>query len=263
MTLTKQELRRLTRPREAKHPYTVGYCNPPKHSQFRKGQSGNPNGRPKGRKSKVEILKGTLDKNILAEAQRLISLNDTNGGSEMTMQAAVMRSIFASAAKGKPSAQRLVTDLIDKAEQRRAEQIKDDLQFAIHLKEKNELKIKEAEAAGKFEEADAVLPRPAHIQIDPYTAEVTFTGPVTPEDKGLWDQCWQVINSTKQILPFLQEQQCINPEDEHLVHQVSRIKFDLFAAMLFLEKRGKHKPSTLYEDEGILHEFEIWKSDVK
>ena len=28
--------------------YTVGYGRPPEHSRFRKGQSGNPRGRPRG-----------------------------------------------------------------------------------------------------------------------------------------------------------------------------------------------------------------------
>ena len=31
--------------------YGVGYCRPPKHTQFQKGQSGNPEGRPKSKKS--------------------------------------------------------------------------------------------------------------------------------------------------------------------------------------------------------------------
>ena len=38
---------RPRRPRKATDGYEVGYKKPPKGSQFKKGQSGNPNGRPK------------------------------------------------------------------------------------------------------------------------------------------------------------------------------------------------------------------------
>lgn len=36
-------------------PYEVGYCKPPKASQFPPGKSGNPKGRPKGAKSAPDI----------------------------------------------------------------------------------------------------------------------------------------------------------------------------------------------------------------
>lgn len=36
--------------------YAVGYCTPPRHTQFRKGQSGNPRGRPKGSQNTSIVL---------------------------------------------------------------------------------------------------------------------------------------------------------------------------------------------------------------
>lgn len=47
-------------PKEAFNPDKVGYRNPPKKHQFRKGQSGNPNGRPKGSKGLKTDLKQVL-----------------------------------------------------------------------------------------------------------------------------------------------------------------------------------------------------------
>ena len=39
--------------------YNVGYCKPPENSQFPKGKSGNPAGRPKGSKSSKLLQKSS------------------------------------------------------------------------------------------------------------------------------------------------------------------------------------------------------------
>src|SRR5262245_35860500 len=43
-----------------KNGYEVGYCRPPKHSQFRPGHSGNPAGRRRGLRNLVTDVKSTL-----------------------------------------------------------------------------------------------------------------------------------------------------------------------------------------------------------
>src|SRR5581483_1759909 len=42
----------------------VGYCRPPKHTQFRPGQSGNPKGRPRGAKNEATIWRSVLNREI-------------------------------------------------------------------------------------------------------------------------------------------------------------------------------------------------------
>jgi hypothetical protein len=40
--------------------YPVGYCRPPQHAQFRKGQSGNPSGRRRGTSNLATTVNETL-----------------------------------------------------------------------------------------------------------------------------------------------------------------------------------------------------------
>ena len=44
--------------------YKVGYGKPPKHSKFKQGQTGNPKGRPKGRKSMRTIASGIFNRTV-------------------------------------------------------------------------------------------------------------------------------------------------------------------------------------------------------
>ncbi len=44
--------------------YDVGFCKPPKSTQFKKGQSGNPAGRPKGSKNTATVANAVLNEKI-------------------------------------------------------------------------------------------------------------------------------------------------------------------------------------------------------
>jgi len=47
-------------PGEKRHDYEVGYGKPPRHTRFKKGQSGNPRGRPSASKNLKTLLREAL-----------------------------------------------------------------------------------------------------------------------------------------------------------------------------------------------------------
>src|SRR5258708_8159578 len=68
----------------------VGYKNPPRRTQFRPGQSGNPKGRPKGSKN----LRKELEKELAAR----ISIDDRGGQKEIPVRRLILKQLVRLAA---------------------------------------------------------------------------------------------------------------------------------------------------------------------
>src|SRR5712671_7451585 len=95
--------------------YQVGYGKPPMRTRFRKGQSGNPGGRP--RRTATERAKALA----LREAYRTITVSE--GGRALALPAiqAILRSQIGLAATGNIQAQRAVLAAIETIEHENVE----------------------------------------------------------------------------------------------------------------------------------------------
>ena len=106
--------------------WKVGPGKPPVEYRFRKGQSGNPAGRPRRTGAPGDRLRGAdepMRQVILDEAYSMITVRQGHSEIEMPMNRAVFRAIGLSALQGVQSAQRRWAEMVQAAEaaQKRAQ----------------------------------------------------------------------------------------------------------------------------------------------
>ncbi len=171
----------------------VGYKHPPKRTRFKKGQSGNPKGRPK---KKVQPSPATWkpgdgppaltpsEQLVADEASRLVPIKDNSQAVSMPMAQAVVRSTFTEAAKGRPLSQKLVLDYLQANETKQSE-IRAHLNAAwADIQEANRA-IQERIANG--EDLPPPLPHPDDIILsddhDPW-----ITGPVDGDEQAALEE---------------------------------------------------------------------------
>lgn len=82
----------------------VGYCRPPKHSRWKKGQSGNPRGRPKGARG----LKTDLHAELVSRMEIQMNGKRVSG----TKQQLMLKTLTARAAAGDVRAIKALIDLV-------------------------------------------------------------------------------------------------------------------------------------------------------
>jgi hypothetical protein len=76
--------------------YEVGYGRPPKHSQWKKGQSGNKRGRPKGSQGFSTLIE--------EELQTLVTITEGGEQKRVRKQQVAVKALVARAMKGDPKA---------------------------------------------------------------------------------------------------------------------------------------------------------------
>jgi hypothetical protein len=207
--------------------FEVGRCKPPRHSRWKPGKSGNPNGRPKGAKGKHKLQDAILQKareTFLEEGKRKITIRE--GDKVVTMEAyqIAVRSTFVAAAKGSAMAQRTVIQTMMAAEAEISQVTRE--AFASAVAYKADCRRERARCLAQGLPEPAFFPHPDDIKCDWETLTVAFEGPMTVEQyeavnqllmqRDEWEedfrfirQCWEE-NGRQEASRFLAIQSQLN-----------------------------------------------------
>jgi Family of unknown function (DUF5681) len=108
--------------RDGESDYRVGYGRPPLDTRFKRGQSGNPKGRPPGAKNLASLLNETLNE--------LVIIKEDGGRKRISKRKAAFKQLVNEAAKGKWPALKLLVDILQDIE-RRAEPQTEESSFGL------------------------------------------------------------------------------------------------------------------------------------
>ena len=90
--------------------YRVGYGRPPLAMRFKRGQSGNPKGRPRGAKNLASLLNEALNE--------VVVVNENGGRKRISKRKAAFKQLVNEAAKGNWRALKLLVDIMQDIERR-------------------------------------------------------------------------------------------------------------------------------------------------
>jgi hypothetical protein len=91
-------------PPEDQRDYEVGYGKPPRHTRFKKGQSGNPRGRPKGSKNLPTLLTEALNEPVVVA--------ENGRRRKITMRQAIIKQLVKRSATADLRAMKILLDMV-------------------------------------------------------------------------------------------------------------------------------------------------------
>lgn len=171
--------------------FKVGYAKPPAEHRFKKGQSGNSKGRPKGAKAKEKVVNTgfgmqAAEEYLRLEAYRPVRIREGEEVVELPAIQAVFRAMGVSALKGNRFVQKTLAELVSKMERDHHELRMEAFGSAVEYKHKWDQEIERCRKSGLPQPAP--LPHPDDIILDVNTGTVNYAGPQTKEQKARFDE---------------------------------------------------------------------------
>lgn len=157
--------------------FGAGYQRPPHSARFKKGQSGNPKGRPKRLPPTSSNLPSTNDL-VISTAKKLVTVREGTETRKISAIEAVHQAQYATATKGNAYAQKHIIERYDRTERERRAEITEEVVFWERYVSEQRQAI--ADAIAKRETPPEPLPHPDDIVID-HLNGVRFTGPVNKQ----------------------------------------------------------------------------------
>ena len=196
--------------------YDVGYKKPPKHGRFKKGQSGNPGGRPRRpKREEPEAYVERMKALVLEEAYRLIDIHEGGKTIRLPLIQVMIRRMGVLAAQGNSRAMRDYMDLLRIIEEEKW------ASYSAYLKQLLDYKVdfgEEFERRKKLNPSEPEpIPHPDDIFVNTHTGTVELRGPMTKEEKVYWDR----IEESEATIAELKGLLAKDPDNEFLKEELA------------------------------------------
>jgi hypothetical protein len=166
---------------------SVGYRKPPKQSQFKKGESGNPRGRPKRPTHAMpEWHEERMKAIIRQEAYRLIDINENGKKIRLPLIQTIIRRLGVFAAQGRPRAMRYFMETLKSLEEASGLEYSTYVKTLINYKEEVGREFERRKKENPSEPDP--IPHPDDIIFNGSTGVVELYGPMTKQEQVVWDR---------------------------------------------------------------------------
>jgi hypothetical protein len=198
--------------------YTVGYGKPPHATRFKKGQSGNPAGRPRKPLDLAPSFEFTESAElVLQDAMRVVIVREGGKQRKITMEEAILRSLGVAALKGNVRAQNTYLKRVAEARSQQLQEKLELLETLEHLRKFGLKAIADAQRQGLPE--PQLFPHPHDIFIDWRTGEYRVEGPRDESEAAKWAEMQTLRQNAQRCIAELKSMKPLNREEEESILQ--------------------------------------------